>query len=116
MFFIFFSGKSYSEEQNVFEVLEIIQKDLKTLEKAVYSSSNSDNLNSTIEFDQNADDVSLRNSADFEFFSDGNKTQGIILNPLGVRCSEILFTCEMSKYNYIEKISFLKCRKDRKLS
>ena len=60
MFFLFFAGKSYSEEQNVFEVLEIIQKDLKTLEKAVYSSSNSNNSNSTVEFDQNSEDVLTR--------------------------------------------------------
>ena len=60
LFFLFFAGKSYSEEQNVFEVLKIIQKDLKTLEKAVYSSSNSNNSNSTVEFDQNSEDVLTR--------------------------------------------------------
>ena len=60
LFFLFFTGKSYSEEQNVFEVLEIIQKDLKTLEKAVYSSSSSDNSNSIVEFDQNSEDVLTR--------------------------------------------------------
>ena len=46
------------------EILEVIQKDLKTLEKAVYSNSdsNSDSVisNSTIEFDQNAEDVLTR--------------------------------------------------------
>ncbi len=60
IFFLFISNKSFSEEQNISQILETIQKDLKTLEKAVYSSSNSDNLNSTIEFDQNAEDVLTR--------------------------------------------------------
>ena len=36
-FLLFFTQNTYSEDQNVFEILEIIQKDLKTLEKAVYS-------------------------------------------------------------------------------
>ena len=60
IFFLFICNKSFSEEQNISQILETIQKDLKTLEKAVYSSSNSDNLNSTIEFDQNAEDVLTR--------------------------------------------------------
>ena len=38
-FLLFFSQNSYSEDQNVLEIIEIIQKDLKTLEKAVYSNS-----------------------------------------------------------------------------
>ena len=42
------------------EILEIIQKDLKTLEKAVYSNSDSVISNSTIEFDQNSEDVLTR--------------------------------------------------------
>ena len=44
------------------EILEVIQKDLKTLEKAVYSDSDSDSVisRSTMEFDQNAEDVLTR--------------------------------------------------------
>ena len=42
------------------EILEIIQKDLKTLEKAVYSDSDSVISSSTIEFDQNTEDVLTR--------------------------------------------------------
>ena len=41
---ILVSTKSFSENHNVLEVLELIQKDLKTLEKAVYSGSFNDNL------------------------------------------------------------------------
>ena len=51
-----------SAENHVGEILEIIQRDLKTLEKAVYSSANfSDSTNSTaIKFDQNSEDVLTR--------------------------------------------------------
>ena len=58
------STKSLSENHNVLEVLELIQKDLKTLEKAVYSSSSNDNLNDSISssstMDQNTEDVLTR--------------------------------------------------------
>ena len=39
LFFIFSPKHSYSETQNVYELLELIQKDLRTLEKAVYSDN-----------------------------------------------------------------------------
>ena len=58
------STKSFSENHNVLEVLELIQKDLKTLEKAVYSGSLNDNLNDSISsnstMDQNTEDVLTR--------------------------------------------------------
>ena len=60
LFFLLFTQNSFSEDQNVLEILEIIQKDLKTLEKAVYSDSDSVISSSTIEFDQNAEDVLTR--------------------------------------------------------
>ena len=60
LFLLFFSQNSYSEDQNVLEILEIIQKDLKTLEKAVYSDSGTVSSNSTTELDQNAEDVLTR--------------------------------------------------------
>ena len=60
LFFLFFTNDLYSEEQNVFEVLEIIQKDLKTLEKAVYSDSVATNLSDTAEIDKNTEDVLTR--------------------------------------------------------
>ena len=58
LFFLLFTQNSFSEDQNVLEILEIIQKDLKTLEKAVYSDSVVSS--STIEFDQNVEDVLTR--------------------------------------------------------
>ena len=60
LFLLLFSQKSFSEDQNVIEILEIIQKDLKTLEKAVYSDSNSAILNKTDVIDQNTEDVLTR--------------------------------------------------------
>ena len=60
LFFLLFTQNSFSEDQNVLEILEIIQKDLKTLEKAVYADSNSAISSSTIEFDQNTEDVLTR--------------------------------------------------------
>ena len=60
VFLLFFSQNSYSQDNNVLEILEIIQQDLKTLEKAVYSDSVSLDSNTTIELDQNAEDVLTR--------------------------------------------------------
>ena len=57
------STKSFSENHNVLEVLELIQKDLKTLEKAVYSGSLNDDLNnstSSSSINQNTEDVLTR--------------------------------------------------------
>ena len=60
LFLLLFSQKSFSEDQNVLEILEIIQKDLKTLEKAVYSDSSFISSNTTTELDQNTEDVLTR--------------------------------------------------------
>ena len=60
---ILVSTKSFSENHNVLEILELIQKDLKTLEKAVYSGSLNDNVNnstSSSSIDQNTEDVLTR--------------------------------------------------------
>ena len=57
------STKSFSDDHNVMEILELIQKDIKTLEKAVYSSSTNDNFNSSTSsssIDQNTEDVLTR--------------------------------------------------------
>ena len=60
---ILVSTKSFSENHDVLEILELIQKDLKTLEKAVYSGSLDDNLNnstSSSSINQNSEDVLTR--------------------------------------------------------
>ena len=58
---IFFSNIALADNHNLDEVLELIQKDLKTLEKAVYSGSiNTGNLIDQENFDQNSEDVLTR--------------------------------------------------------
>tara|TARA_B100000963_G_scaffold197038_1_gene171473 strand:- start:5024 stop:6013 length:990 start_codon:yes stop_codon:yes gene_type:complete len=51
-----------ADNHNIYEVLNLIQNDLKTLEKAVYSQSNSNsqNLNSSISAEANSEDVLTR--------------------------------------------------------
>ena len=60
LLFLLFAQTSYSQDQDVLEILEIIQKDLKTLEKAVYSDAGSEDLNIKTEFNQNDEDVLTR--------------------------------------------------------
>ena len=59
--FIFLSNVVFADDHNLNEVLELIQKDLKTLEKAVYSGSiNTENSNNQKGFDKNSEDVLTR--------------------------------------------------------
>ena len=62
LFFIIFfvSTKSFSDNHNVYEILELIQTDIKTLEKAVYSDVSNDISTSSSSLDQNAEDVLTR--------------------------------------------------------
>ena len=58
---IFLSNIVFADNHNLNEVLELIQKDLKTLEKAVYSGSiNTENSNSQKSFNENSEDVLTR--------------------------------------------------------
>jgi len=62
---ILFSGVCSADNHNLNEILELIQKDLKTLEKAVYSESinlenNTENLSNQNGLDQNSEDVLTR--------------------------------------------------------
>jgi tol-pal system protein YbgF len=63
--FVFFSSVSLADNHNMYEILELIQKDLKTLEKAVYSEStnidnNSNNSQSNLSMSDNSEDVLTR--------------------------------------------------------
>ena len=59
--FIFLSNVVLADNHNLNEILELIQKDLKTLEKAVYSGSiNTENLSSQKSFNENSEDVLTR--------------------------------------------------------
>ena len=58
-----FSRNCYSDNHNLYEVLELIQNDLKTLERAVYSDSfslNNETTSNTSEFNQNSEEVLTR--------------------------------------------------------
>ena len=65
-FFLIFTviySSSFADSHNIYDVLELIKKDLKTLEKAVYSDSlngNSNNSSSSNNLDQNSEDVLTR--------------------------------------------------------
>jgi tol-pal system protein YbgF len=59
--FVFFSNVVFADNHNLDEILELIQKDLKTLEKAVYSGSvNTENSNNQKSFNENSEDVLTR--------------------------------------------------------
>jgi len=63
LFFIFSPKHSYSETQNIYELLELIQKDLRTLEKAVYSDNFSASEQPSVSsstLDQNSEEVLTR--------------------------------------------------------
>ena len=60
---ISFPAKTYSENHNLNEVIELIQKDLRTLERAVYSenfSTNQDSNENVNNMDQNSEEVLTR--------------------------------------------------------
>ncbi len=65
LFNLSFFNNSFGDNHNIYETLEIIKNDLKTLERAVYSGSieintSSSNEGSSIELDNNSEDVLTR--------------------------------------------------------
>jgi tol-pal system protein YbgF len=64
LFNLIFFQNSFSDNHNIYETLEIIKNDLKTLERAVYSGSieinTSSSEQSNIELDSNSEDVLTR--------------------------------------------------------
>jgi tol-pal system protein YbgF len=61
LIFILFTSISFADNHNLKEVLELIQKDLKTLERAVYSEpTNSGNLIGQKSINKNSEDVLTR--------------------------------------------------------
>ncbi len=65
-FFLIFTliySSTFADSHNIYDVLDLIKKDLKTLEKAVYSESlneSSSNTSSSNNLDQNSEDVLTR--------------------------------------------------------
>jgi tol-pal system protein YbgF len=62
LIFILIHTISLADNHNIYEILQLIQKDLKTLERAVYSDENNDDNNEILKnsFDQNSEDVLTR--------------------------------------------------------
>ncbi len=64
VFNFYYSSMSYADSHNIYETLETIKNDLKTLERAVYSGSieieNSNNSNGNLEINSNSEDVLTR--------------------------------------------------------
>jgi tol-pal system protein YbgF len=64
IFNLSFLQNSFADNHNIYETLEIIKNDLKTLERAVYSGSieikTSSNDNSSVKIDNNSEDVLTR--------------------------------------------------------
>ena len=61
IFCIFFTTSLFADNHNIYETLEQLQKDIKTLERAVYSNTNnSDNNNAITSLDTNSEDVLTR--------------------------------------------------------
>jgi len=60
---LFFNLNSYADNHNIYETLELIQKDLRTLERAIYSGSvevSTSTSSSGIGLDANSEDVLTR--------------------------------------------------------
>ena len=63
LFLLVFLSNSFADNHNIYETLEKIQKDIKTLEKAVYSNEielNSGNSNNSLIANNNSEDVLTR--------------------------------------------------------
>ena len=62
LFNLYEANISFADNHNIYETLEMIQKDIKTLEKAVYSGSidNSNNISSSSNLENNSEDVLTR--------------------------------------------------------
>ena len=109
LFLLLFSQKSFSEDKNVLDILEIIQKDLKTLEKAVYSDSISVSSNTTAELDQNTEDVLTRHllklselENQFNILTNKFEEVSFKLDKLSHRLSKIQADNQL-RFQYLEK-------------
>tara|TARA_B100001057_G_scaffold471155_1_gene533196 strand:- start:1394 stop:2371 length:978 start_codon:yes stop_codon:yes gene_type:complete len=62
LFNLFINKFAYADNHNIYETLELIQKDIKTLEKAVYSNVNEleNNTLNSLTLDNNSEDVLTR--------------------------------------------------------
>ena len=96
-----FSQSLIAEDSNIYEVLKLIQKDLKTLEKAVYSGNSLNNdidLGSTKEFDQNSEDVLTRHLLKLTEIENESV-------PLAALASFLFFVVLKNKINFFKMLS-----------
>mgnify|MGYP001229332944 CR=1 FL=1 len=120
------NSKAYSDNHNVIEVLELIQKDLKTLEKAVYSGSINQNVNnneaSNNTLDQNGEDVLTRHllklsEIENQFQELTNKFEEINfkLDKLSTRLSKVQADNQM-RFQELETGSVLNTTENKKIT
>ncbi|MDC0043488.1 tol-pal system protein YbgF [Candidatus Pelagibacter sp.] len=120
------NSKAYSDNHNVIEVLELIQKDLKTLEKAVYSGSINQNVNnneaSSSTLDQNGEDVLTRHllklsEIENQFQELTNKFEEINfkLDKLSTRLSKVQADNQM-RFQELETGSVLNITENKKIT
>ena len=126
LFLVLFNSKAYSDNHNIIEVLELIQKDLKTLEKAVYSGSINQNVNnneaSNNTLDQNGEDVLTRHllklsEIENQFQELTNKFEEINfkLDKLSTRLSKVQADNQM-RFQELETGSVLNTTENKKIT
>ena len=124
LFFMFLPGNSYSE--NIYEELELIRKNIKTLEKAVYSDNFSANEQLTVStniLDQNSEEVLTRHllklsEIERQFQELTNKFEEINfkLDKLSTRLSKVQADNQMRFQQLENQASTINLNKDQQLS
>ncbi len=121
-----FPNKSFADNHNLKEVIKLIQKDLKTLERAVYSenfSSNEENNDSIGNIDQNSEEVLTRHllklsEIEKQFQELTNKFEEINfkIDKLSSRLSKVQADNQLRFQQLEEGISPNEIRKNKQLS
>ena len=124
LFFIFLPENSYSE--NIYEELELIRKDIKTIEKVIYSDNFSVNEQPTVStntLDQNSEDVLTRHllklsEIERQFQELTNKFEEINfkLDKLSTRLSKVQADNQMRFQQLENQASTINLNKDQQLS
>ena len=126
LFFIFLPKHSYSETQNIYELLELIQKDLRTLEKAVYSDNFSASVQPSVSsstLDQNSEEVLTRHllklsEIERQFQELTNKSEEINfkLDKLSTRMTKIQADNQVRFQQLENQASTINVNKDQQVS
>ena len=126
LFFLFLSNYSYSDDHNLNEILKLIQKDLKTLERAVYSDDFSDASTITTSknnMGENSEDVLTRHllklsEIEMQFQELTNKFEEINfkLDKLSTRLSKVQADNQLRFQQLEEKSNSLVSDQDNNLT